>query len=146
MLVIMMTAFGTTKTAIEAMKFGAFDYVLKPFDIPKMWDLVEKALHTNQLMKSNISFERKAEEIDIGTEYIIGNSSKMQEVYKLVGQVAEKDVTVLLRGESGTGKELIARAIYQHSKRNNQPFLAINCAAIPEALLESELFGYEKGA
>ena len=146
MLVIMMTAYGTTKTAIEAMKFGAFDYVLKPFDIPKMWELVEKGLQTNQLMKSSVSFEKKEEEIDVGTEYIIGNSSQMQEVYKLVGQVAEKDVTVLLRGESGTGKELIARAIYQHSKRNNQPFLAINCAAIPEALLESELFGYEKGA
>ncbi len=146
MLVIMMTAYGTTKTAIEAMKFGAFDYILKPFDIPKMWELIVKGLQTNQLMKSSVSFEKKEEEIDVGTEYIIGNSPQMQEVYKLVGQVAEKDVTVLLRGESGTGKELIARALYQHSKRNNQPFLAINCAAIPEALLESELFGYEKGA
>ena len=143
--VIIMTAYGTTETAIEAMKFGAFDYILKPFDVPKMWDLVNKAIHVNQLMKSSVSFKPGERKICIG-ERIVGKSSKMQEIYKMIGQVAEQDITVLLRGESGTGKELVARAIYQHSKRSDKPYLPVNCAAIPETLLESELFGYEKGA
>ncbi len=145
LLVIIMTAYGTTETAIEAMKFGAFDYILKPFDIPKMWDLVNKAIHVNQLMKSSVFFKPEERKVCIG-ERIVGKSSKMQEVYKMIGQVAEQDITVLLRGESGTGKELVARAIYHHSKRNDKPYLPVNCAAIPETLLESELFGYEKGA
>jgi nitrogen regulation protein NR(I) len=144
LLVIVMTAYGTTQTAIEAMKFGAFDYILKPFDIPQMWRLIEKGLHVNKLMQEAVTYE--PEKCQIDAECIIGNSPKMQEVYKLIGQVAEEDITVLLRGESGTGKELVARAIYHHSKRSDRTFLPVNCAAIPETLLESELFGYEKGA
>ncbi|MFQ6067078.1 MAG: sigma-54-dependent transcriptional regulator, partial [bacterium] len=106
LLVIIMTAYGTTQTAIEAMKLGAFDYILKPFDIPKMWELVKSALHVNQLMKNRVSFEAEEGEVGVG-ERIVGNCSKMQEVYKMIGRVAEKDITVLLRGESGTGKELV---------------------------------------
>jgi len=145
-LVIIMTAYGTTETAIEAMKHGAFDYILKPFSIPKMKGLIEKALLLRKLMKEEVTYDAiKVSEEGEG-ERIIGSSPKMQEIYKMVGQVAQSDVTVLLRGESGTGKELLARAIYQHSLRSNQPFLPVNCAAIPDTLLESELFGHEKGA
>ena len=144
LLVIIMSAYGTTQTAIEAMKFGAFDYILKPFDIPQMWRLTEKGLHVNKLMQEAVTYEPERYQID--AECIVGNSSKMQKVYKLIGQVAEKDITVLLRGESGTGKEMVARTIYHHSERSDRTFLPINCAAIPETLLESELFGYEKGA
>jgi len=144
-LVIVMTAYGTTETAIEAMKWGAFDYILKPFSIPKMKELVEKALLLRKMMKEEIPYVFE-EEQEIGKERIVGSSPKMQEIYKLIGQIAPTDVTVLLRGESGTGKELFARAIYHHSLRSNQPFLPVNCAAIPDTLLESELFGHEKGA
>jgi nitrogen regulation protein NR(I) len=144
-LVIIMTAYGTTETAIEAMKFGAFDYILKPFSIPKMKGLVEKAISLRKLMKEEVTYAPRVE--PEGEENrIVGSSPKMQEIYKMIGQVAPSDVTVLLRGESGTGKELLARATYQHSLRANQPFLPVNCAAIPDTLLESELFGHEKGA
>jgi len=143
-LVIIMTAYGTTETAIEAMKYGAFDYILKPFPIPRMKGLVEKAISLRKVMKEAVSYPPVAEEGE--EERIVGSSSKMQEVYKMIGQVAPSDVTVLLRGESGTGKELISRAIYHHSLRSNQSFLPVNCAAIPDTLLESELFGHEKGA
>lgn len=145
LLVIIITAYGTTETAIEAMKLGAYDYILKPFDIPRMWQLVEKALQVNRLMKTAVAYE-PVEDDEKMAERIVGNSPEMQEVYKMIGQVAESDVTVLLRGESGTGKELVARAIYHHSLRSNRPFLPVNCAAIPDTLLESELFGHEKGA
>lgn len=141
--IIIMTAFGTTETAIEAMRLGAYEYIIKPFDIPGMKRLVEKALEAARLMKTEVTYE--AEEEAKG-DRIIGSSSKMQQVYKLIGQVAASDVAVLLRGESGTGKELVARAIYHYSKRKDKPFLVINSAAIPETLLESELFGCEKGA
>ncbi|MGO8991062.1 MAG: sigma-54-dependent transcriptional regulator [bacterium] len=145
-LVILMTAYGTTETAIEAMKYGAFDYILKPFPIPQMKGLVEKALSLRRMMKQEVAYAPpEAKETDEG-ERIIGSSPKMQEIYKIVGQIAPSDVTVLLRGESGTGKELFARAIYQHSARSSLPFLPVNCAAIPDTLLESELFGHEKGA
>jgi two-component system NtrC family response regulator/two-component system nitrogen regulation response regulator GlnG len=145
-LVIIMTAYGTTETAIEAMKYGAFDYILKPFPIPQMKGLVEKALSLRRMMKQEVIYaSTEGEETDEG-ERIIGSSPKMQEIYKIVGQIAPSDVTVLLRGESGTGKELFARAIYQHSSRSNLPFLPVNCAAIPDTLLESELFGHEKGS
>jgi len=144
-LVIIMTAYGTTETAIEAMKYGAFDYILKPFPIPQMKGLVEKALALRKLMKGEVTYAPLATPEGEG-ERIVGSSSKMQEIYKMIGQVAPSDVTMLLRGESGTGKELIARAIYHHSLRSNQPFLPVNCAAIPDTLLESELFGHEKGA
>jgi len=144
-LVIIMTAYGTTETAIEAMKYGAFDYILKPFPIPQMKGLVEKALALRKLMKEEITYAPLAAS-EGEEERIVGSSSKMQEIYKMIGQVAPSDIMVLLRGESGTGKELIALAIYHHSLRSNHPFLPVNCAAIPDTLLESELFGHEKGA
>jgi nitrogen regulation protein NR(I) len=143
--VIIMTAFGTTETAIEAMRLGAFDYILKPFELDEIFGLVAKGLEANKLMKRAVAIPALSEYME-DSDQIIGKSKMMQEVYKLVGQVAESDVTVLIRGESGTGKELVARAIYQHSQRKDSPFLAINCAAIPETLLESELFGHERGA
>ena len=144
-LVILMTAFGTTETAIEAMKFGAFDYILKPFDIPQMRGLVERALGVSRMMKKMVSYPDRPE-AEVAGEAIVGSSPAMQPIYKMIGQVAPTGVTVLLRGESGTGKELVARAIYHHSDRADKPFLPVNCAAIPETLLESELFGHEKGA
>ena len=142
--VIIMTAFGTTETAIETTKLGAFDYVLKPFDIPDILALIDKALDAGRFMRSRIALDMPPDKVK--GEAIIGKSKPMQEVYKSIGRVAPTDATVLLRGESGTGKELVARAIYQHSLRMDKPFLVINCVAIPETLLESELFGYEKGA
>jgi DNA-binding NtrC family response regulator len=147
-LVILMTAYGTTETAIEAMKHGAFDYIVKPFPIPQMKELVEKALSLRRLMKEQVTYgQMEFENEEAGAVgRIVGSSQKMQEIYKLVGQISQSDITVLLRGESGTGKELLARAIYHHSLRADQPFLPINCAAIPDTLLESELFGHEKGA
>jgi nitrogen regulation protein NR(I) len=142
--VIIMTAFGTTETAIETTKLGAFDYVLKPFEIPDILALIDKALEAGRFMRSRVVLDMPPDEA--AAEAIIGKSKPMQEVYKAIGRVAPTDATVLLRGESGTGKELVARAIYQHSLRHEKPFLVINCVAIPETLLESELFGYEKGA
>src|SRR5436190_5559204 len=143
--VIIMTAYGTTQTAIEAMKLGAYDYVLKPFDVPKLKALVANALEASRAMKNVVSYQPllESEDYDVG---IIGRTDGMQNVFKLIGQLATSDATALITGESGTGKELIARAIYHHSHRSDKPFLAINCAAIPENLLESELFGHEKGA
>jgi two-component system nitrogen regulation response regulator GlnG len=145
LLVILMTAYGTTQTAIEAMKLGAYDYLLKPFDIPKLKEIVGNAFKAARDMKQVVSYEPllESEDYDLG---IVGRSEVMQQVFKLVGQVAASDATALITGESGTGKELVARAIYHHSNRNEQPFLAVNCAAIPEQLLESELFGHEKGS
>jgi len=143
--VIMMTAYGTTQTAIEAMKLGAYDYLLKPFDVPKLKQTVAAALQTARDMKQVVSYQPllESEDYDIG---IVGRSEVMQNVFKLIGQLATSDATALITGESGTGKELVARAIYHHSRRSDTPFLAVNCAAIPENLLESELFGHEKGA
>ena len=142
--VIIMTAFGTTETAIEATKMGAFDYILKPFDIPDMLGNIDQALEAGRFMRSPVNMDPPPDHV--GEEAIIGRSRPMQDVYKSIGRVASTHATVLIRGESGTGKELVARAIYQHSPRANKPFLVINCVAIPENLLESELFGYEKGA
>ena len=142
--VIIMTAYGTTDTAIKATKLGAFDYVLKPFDIPEMLSLIDKALEAGRFMRSRVEVDAFGDERS--PDVILGRSRAMQEVYKAIGRVAPTDATVLIRGESGTGKELVARAIYQHSIRAEKPFLVINCVAIPETLLESELFGYEKGA
>jgi DNA-binding NtrC family response regulator len=142
--VIIMTAFGTTETAIEATKLGAFDYVLKPFEIPNLLDLIEQVLEAGRFMRSRV--EMNVTPADGTPDAIIGKSEVMQEIYKAIGRVAPTDATVLIRGESGTGKELVARAVYQHSLRKTKPFLVINCVAIPETLLESELFGYEKGA
>jgi len=142
--VIIMTAYGTTETAIEATKMGAHDYILKPFDIPEMLKVIRQALEAGRFMRSKVDMNAVSE--DIKGEAIIGRSRAMQDVYKAIGRVSPTEATVLVRGESGTGKELVARAIYQHSLRSHRPFLVINCVAIPENLLESELFGYEKGA
>jgi DNA-binding NtrC family response regulator len=143
---ILMTAFGTTQTAIEAMKYGAFDYIMKPFDVRKVLSLTEKAVASYaDLMRSKDSYTPILNSEDY-QEGIVGQSEPMQEVFKTIGQVAVSDVTVLITGESGTGKELIARAIWQHSHRSQGPYTAVNCAAIPENLIESELFGHEKGS
>jgi nitrogen regulation protein NR(I) len=140
--IILITAYGTTKTAIEATKLGAYDYVLKPFDIPEMLALVAKAADSNRLISEPVALG----ETGSARDALVGQSQAMQNIYKEIGRVASKPVNVLIRGETGTGKELIARAIFQHSDRANAPFVAINCAAIPETLLESELFGHERGA
>ncbi len=142
--VIVMTAYGDTDTAIEATKMGAYDYVLKPFDIPEMLSTIDKALEAGRFMRSRVEIDVLPEKDS--TQAIFGRSRAMQEVFKQIGRVASTGATILIRGESGTGKELVARAIYQHSVRADKPFLVINCVAIPETLLESELFGYEKGA
>ena len=140
--IILITAFGTTQTAIEATKFGAYDYLLKPFEIPQLLDLVHRAVNSNRLMSEPVTLG----EPGAARDAIVGQSQAMQSIYKEIGRIAAKPVNVLIRGETGTGKELIARAIYQNSDRANAPFVAINCAAIPETLLESELFGHERGA
>lgn len=143
--VILITAFGTAETAIEAMRHGAYDFILKPFDIPAMRQVVDRALDLSRQLRMRVVMESQTN-IKLDEDRMIGLNPKMQEVYKQIGQVAATDIPVLIRGESGTGKELVARAIYQYSHRADKPFLTVNCAAIPESLLESELFGYEKGA
>ncbi|MBK9139196.1 MAG: sigma-54-dependent Fis family transcriptional regulator [Verrucomicrobia bacterium] len=143
--VIMMTAYGTTQVAIEAMKLGAYDYVLKPFDVPRLKQVVLAALKAARDMRRVVAFEPLLDQQDY-EQGIIGRSEPMQAVFKTIGQLADSDATVLITGESGTGKELVAHAIYQHGRRSQMNFLAVNCAAIPENLLESELFGHEKGA
>jgi two-component system nitrogen regulation response regulator GlnG len=143
--VILITGHGTTDLAIEAIKRGAYEYLLKPLELPQLRGLVAKACQSSRLMHVP-AVVAGVEPPPTAADVLVGRCPAMQEVYKAIGRVAPQDVTVLVTGESGTGKELIARAIYQHSKRSGQPFLAINCAAIPETLLESELFGHEKGA
>ena len=143
--VVLVTGHGTTELAIEAIKRGAYDYLLKPLELPQLRELVTRAAATRRLMTVPAVLPDGDPAPDRG-DLLLGTCPPMQEVYKAIGRVAPQDVTVLLLGESGTGKELVARAIYQHSKRGRRPFLAINCAAIPENLLESELFGHEKGA
>ncbi len=146
--IIIITAHATTDSAIEAMKRGAFDYILKPYDLNELKEAVFKAIELSRISRVLTDFDQSTDN-DVGdpkVDRVIGNSRAMQQVYKEIGRVAPQNVNVLILGESGTGKELVARAIYQHSSRSPKPFLAINCAAIPETLLESELFGHEKGA
>lgn len=143
--VIVMTAFAKTETAIEAMRLGAFDYLVKPVELSRLREIVAKALEISRLNRVPALLE--AEDTgDMAADRIVGNSEVMQDVYKGIGRIAPQESTVLILGESGTGKELVARAIYHYSQRSQRPFLAINCAALPEALLESELFGHERGA
>ncbi len=144
-LVVLMTAFGTAQTAIEAMKFGAFDYIMKPFDSAKVLSLAENALQAHADMHAVGDYKPSINSEDY-KEGIVGSSAVMQEVFKVVGQVTASDVTVMITGESGTGKELVARSIWKHSHRAARPFIAVNCAAIPDNLIESELFGHEKGS
>lgn len=141
--VIFITAGGESDTAIEAMKLGAYDYLMKPLDRDQVRALVSQALEIRELMDRRVELHQPS---TADGDALVGRCPAMQQVYKSIGRVASQDVTVMIQGESGTGKELVARAIYQHSQRADGPFLAINCAAIPEALLESELFGHEKGA
>jgi two-component system nitrogen regulation response regulator GlnG len=143
--VIFITWAAAADTAIEAMKQGAYDYLFKPLDLGRLRETVRQALDLVRLMRQPAVVAETPPEDDQG-DAIIGRCPAMAEVYKAIGRVAGQNVTVLITGESGTGKELVARALYQHSRRADKPFLALNCAAIPESLLESELFGHEKGA
>jgi two-component system nitrogen regulation response regulator GlnG len=144
-IVIMITAHGTTQTAIEAMKYGAFDYLMKPFEPEKIRNIVRKGLRAHADRESSGAYESKLRAEDYA-EGIVGSSEGMQLVLKQVGQVTASDATVMITGESGTGKELVARCIHDHSLRSKKTFIPVNCAAIPDNLIESELFGHEKGA
>ncbi len=143
--VIFITAGSDSATAIRAMQLGGFDYITKPLDLPALTDLVEKAVATRRMMNTPVALHMSESDLP-ETESFVGRSPAMLEVFKMIGRVAAQNVPVLIRGESGTGKELAARAIYQNSARSNECFMAVNCAALPDALLESELFGHEKGA
>jgi two-component system nitrogen regulation response regulator GlnG len=143
--VVVMTAHGTMDTAIQAMQRGAYDYLAKPFDLDEVLLLTERALTARRLTQEVTRLKSGLQDVwEFGA--IIGRHSRMQEVYKSIGRVAASDVTVLLRGESGTGKELVASAIHHYSRRAGRPFVAVSCAAIPATLLESEMFGHERGA
>ncbi|OLC15754.1 MAG: two-component system response regulator [Candidatus Rokubacteria bacterium 13_1_40CM_69_27] len=143
--VVVMTAHGTMDTAIKAMQRGAYDYLAKPFDLDEVLLLTERALAAGRLTQEVARLRRGLQEVREFSA-LIGRHPRMQEVYKTIGRIAGTDVTVLLRGESGTGKELVARAIHHYSRRSGRPFVAVSCAAIPGTLLESEMFGHERGA
>jgi len=140
--IILMTAHGTAELAIEAIKWGAYDYLLKPFEMPDLLAMIAEAIAHNALSADPVEISNK----QAPSSALIGNSGVMQTIYKEIGRVAATTVTVLIQGESGTGKELVARAIWQHSSRAMQPFVAVNCTSIPETLVESEMFGHERGA
>jgi two-component system nitrogen regulation response regulator GlnG len=143
--VVIMTAHGTMDTAIQAMQRGAYDYLAKPFDLDEVMLLTERALAAARLTEEVVRLKSGLQEVwEFGA--LIGRHPRMQDVYKTIGRIAGSDVTVLLRGESGTGKELVARAIHHYSRRAGRAFVAVSCAAIPGTLLESELFGHERGA
>ena len=144
--VVLVTVARSADSAIEAMRQGAYDYLLKPLDLQKLDRVLGEALKVARLMREPAVVVRTPPDEDQPGEAIVGSCPAMQEVYKAIGRVADQTFPVLITGESGTGKELVARAIYQHGPRAKAPFLALNCAAIPETLLESELFGHEKGA
>ncbi len=143
--VIVMTAHGTMETAIQAMQRGAYDYLAKPFDLDEVLLVTERALEAQRLTQEVARLRTGLMEVKEFSA-LIGRHPRMQEVYKTIGRIAGSDVTVLLRGESGTGKELVARAIHHYSRRSGRAFVAVSCAAIPATLLESEMFGHERGA
>ncbi|MBX3398146.1 MAG: sigma-54-dependent Fis family transcriptional regulator [Gemmataceae bacterium] len=143
--IILITGHGTTDLAIEAMKEGAFEFLLKPLELKEVRELIDRAVRSSQQMRVPAAMP-EVEPTPPQGDLLIGRCPAMQEVYKAIGRVAATDATVLILGESGTGKELVARAIYQHSHRAEQPFVAVNCGAIPETLIESELFGHERGS
>lgn len=143
--VLLMTAYADARTAVEAMKVGAFDYIIKPFEIEELRLKIRNILDKHQLQEENRDLRVQLKE-RFSLENLVGQSGAMQKVYELVEKVAPTDATVIIRGESGTGKELVARAIHERSRRSEAPFIAVNCSALPETLLESELFGHEKGA
>ncbi len=146
--IIYVTGHGSAEMAIESMKLGAYDYLQKPLDKERVIDLVKRAAEMRRMMTRTVSVnEGEVAPVDaMDGDAMLGQSEAMQRVFKAIGRVAQQDITVLIQGDSGTGKELVARAIYQHSLRAPGPFLAVNCAAIPETLLESEFFGHEKGS
>lgn len=143
--IIIMTAFGSRRLAMEAIQSGAYDYFTKPFHMDEMYTVIRRALEKSQLRKEVIALEHRLQQ-QFDFKNIIGNSSSMGEVFQVIQKVKDTDVTVLILGESGTGKELIAEAVHHNSPRKNEPFVKLNCVAIPENLLESELFGHEKGS
>jgi len=143
--VILLTAFGTVEEAVKAMKDGAYDFLTKPFRREQLIKLVDKALERRDLIEQNRALKKQLEDIRAKGQ-MIGASPSFRRMLTLVEQIADSSATILIQGESGTGKELVARTIHERSARRNGPFVAVNCAALPETLLESELFGYEKGA
>jgi two-component system response regulator AtoC len=143
--VLVMTAYASVDTAVQAMKQGAFDYIVKPFDPENVSQIIQRSLKFKMLEKENILLKKELEK-KYGIDEIIGKSKKMEEIFDLIRTVADSEAVVMIRGESGTGKELIAKAIHANSKRRYGPLIALSCGALPETLLESELFGYEKGA
>ena len=143
---IFITGHGTVESAIEATKLGAYDYLFKPLELDEIRALLEKAFNLSRMIRVQPVLADSDTEEHFAGDAIVGRCKAMKEVYKAIGRVASQNLTVLLLGESGTGKEVVAQAIYHHSTRSNAPFQAINCAAIPDALLESEIFGHEKGA
>lgn len=143
--VIMMTAYASVVSSVQAMKEGAYDYIVKPFDVQELTLLLKRIVEHQQLVNENILLRKRLTE-QYEYENIVGKSAAMQRIFELIGTVADTNATVLITGETGTGKELVARAIHTNSSRRYSPFVAVSCGALPDTLLESELFGYEKGA
>lgn len=143
--VVMITAYASVETAVEAMKMGAYDYITKPFKVDELQLCIQRALDYQAALRENTYLKKELRD-RYKFENLVGTSERMQEIYKLIGKVADTDSTVLIQGESGTGKELVARALHYNSARHHQAFVTVNCSALPENLLESELFGHKKGA
>jgi two-component system, NtrC family, response regulator PilR len=142
--VIMITAYASVETAVEAMKMGAYDYITKPFKVDELQLCIQRALDYQATLREN-SHKREIRD-RYKFENLIGSSPRMEDIYKLIGKVADTESTILIQGESGTGKELVARALHYNSSRQHLPFVTVNCSALPDSLLESELFGHKKGA